>query len=301
MYLKRQSIGLSKMRGRFPISFLIGMTSLIISCASAVSQSTSSNGSLSAGELLRRVVESELKAQSADHSHWIYQVKTEEAGKEQVKWVVETHEGDVDRLWSVNGRPITKARQEQEDQRIERLLDNSGERKKRQRAQQEDGQQTERLFKILPDAVTARFGERKDTLVEILFEPNPNFHPASHEAAVFHAMEGHIWIDEKENRLAEIEGHLIRPVKFYGGMLGHLDKDGKFHVKQSEVAPGHWEITLLHVDMRGKALFFKTISVQQNEIRSNFQPVPENLTLAQGAEKLHRQCTAQAGFQASLK
>jgi hypothetical protein len=152
---------------------------------------------------------------------------------------------------------------------------------------------TERLFKMLPEAVTARFGEHKDDIVEILFEPNPNFHPSSHEAAVFRAMEGRVWIDEKENRLAEIEGHLIRPVKFYGGMLGRLDKDGNFQVKQSEVAPGHCEITRLNVHMRGKALFFKTISVQQNEIRSNFQPMPDNMTLAQGAEELHRQCTAQ--------
>ncbi len=147
---------------------------------------------------------------------------------------------------------------------------------------------------MLPDAVTAKFGERKGSLVEILFQPNPNFHPSSHEAAVFHAMEGRIWIDERENRLAGIEGHLLRPVKFYGGMLGHLDKDGKFYVKQSEVAPGHWEITLLNVHMRGKALFFKTISVQQNEIRSNFQLMPDDMTLAQGADELHRACTAHA-------
>jgi hypothetical protein len=58
-------------------------------------------------------------------------------------------------------------------------------------------------------------------------------------------------------------------------------------------APGHWEITLLNVNMHGKALFFKTISVQQNEIRTDFQPMPDNVTLAQGAEELHRQCTGQ--------
>ncbi len=46
--------------------------------------------------------------------------------------------------------------------------------------------------------------------------------------------------------------------------------------------------------MHGKALFFKTISVQQNEIRSNFQRVPDNLTLAQAAEELQKQCTAPA-------
>jgi len=294
MDLKRGSIGLSGTRGRVATTLLMAATHLIISCVSAIAQSTSGNGSLSAGELLRKAVDSELRAQSADHSHWMYQATSEESGKEEVKWIVETHEGVLDRLWSVDGRPITRERQKQEDQRIERLLHEPGEQRKRQRAQSADAQQTERLFKMLPDALTPKFGERKGSLVEILFKPNPNFHPSSHEAAVFHAMEGRIWIDERENRLAEIEGHLIRPVKFYGGMLGHLDKDGKFHVKQSEVAPGHWEITLLNVNMHGKALFFKTISVQQNEIRTDFQPMPDDMTLAQGAEELHRQCTGQA-------
>jgi len=127
--------------------------------------------------------------------------------------------------------------------------------------------------------------------VEILFQPNRNFRPPSHEAAVLHGMEGRIWIDEKENRLAEIEGHLIRPVKFYGGLLSHLDKGGTFHVKQSNVARGHWEIPLLQVNMHGKALFFKTISVQQNESRGDFQPMPENITLAQ-LEELQKHCKA---------
>ena len=87
-------------------------------------------------------------------------------------------------------------------------------------------------------------------------------------------MEGRIWISVKEDRLAEIEGHLIREVKFGAGLLGYLDKGGEFHVKQSEVSPRLWGISLLHVNMHGKVLFFKTLSVQQDESRSNFRQVP---------------------------
>jgi hypothetical protein len=293
MDLTQRKIDLSKTAGGIALRFLTGAAFLIVSFILAFAQQSGEKIG-SAGEILRKAVNSELNAQSNDHSRWMYQEKAKDAGKEQVKWIVETREGDLDRLWSVNGRPIAREQQKQEDQRIEDLLHKPDRRKKRQRAQREDAQQTERLFKMLPDAVTARFGEHKGGLVEILFQPNPNFRPSSHEAAVFHAMEGRIWIDEKENRLAEIEGHLIRPVKFYGGLLGHLDEGGTFNVKQSEVAPEHWEITLLRVNMHGKALFFKTISVQQNEIRSDFQPVPANVTLAQAAEELQRQCKTQA-------
>ena len=294
MNLRPRLIGLSTRARGVTVPVFIGAALLIIPCALAFPQE-SGDGMGSAGEVLRKAVNSELKAQSNDHSRWMYQEKAKDAGKEQVKWIVETREGDLDRLWSVNGRPITREQQKLEDRRIEDLLHKPDRRRKRQRAQREDAQQTERLFKMLPDAVTARFEEHKGGLVELLFQPNPNFRPSSHEAAVFHAMEGRIWIDERENRLAEIEAHLIRPVKFYGGLLGHLDEGGTFNVKQSEVAPGHWEITLLHVNMHGKALFFKTISVQQNAIRSDFRPVPANITLAQAADELQRQCKTQAG------
>ena len=269
-------------------------TAFLVFCIPALSQNTSGDAKLSAGELLRRVVNSELKAQANDHSHWMFEVKAGVSGKEQVKVAVQTREGYLDRLKFSNGQPISPEQEKQEDQRIARLLKTPDERKKQQRAQQQDAQKTERLFKMLPDAVTASYGKRQGELVEILFEPNRNFHPPSHEAAVFHAMAGRIWINTRENRLVEIEGHLTRGVKFGGGLLGHLDKGGEFHVKQSEVAPGLWEITLLHVNMHGKALFFKTIAVQENEIRTNFQRVPDNLTLSAAAQQLQKQSSVKS-------
>jgi hypothetical protein len=41
--------------------------------------------------------------------------------------------------------------------------------------------------------------------------------------------------------------------------------------------------------MKGKALFFKTISGQQDEARSHFQQVPDTLTLSQGVTLLLKQ------------
>src|SRR5260370_37004607 len=192
---------------RLRVSGLIAAAFLVF-CVPAYVQNTSSDAGLSAGELLRRLVNSELKAQANDHSHWMYEVKAGVSGKESVKVAVQTRQGYLDRLRFVNGQPITPEQEKQEDQRIARLLKRPDEQKKQRRAQEQDAQKTERLFKMLPDAVTGRYGERQGELVEILFEPNRNFHPPSHEAAVFHAMVGRIWINTRENRLVEIESHL---------------------------------------------------------------------------------------------
>jgi hypothetical protein len=277
------------------------VAAFLVFCLPALAQNTSGDDGLSSGELLRRVVNSELKAQADDHSHWMYEVKAGVPGKEQVKVAVQTREGYLDRLRFVNGQPITPEQEKQEDQRIARLLKQPDEQKKQRRAQEQDAQKTERLFKKLPDAVIASYGNRQGEFVEILFEPNRNFHPPSHEAAVFHAMAGRIWINTRETRLVEIEGHLTRGVRFGGGLLGHLDKGGEFLVKQSEVAPGLWEITLLHVNMHGRALFFKTIAVQENEIRTNFQRVPDNMTLSEAAQQLQMQSTVKSASVHSSK
>jgi hypothetical protein len=105
-------------------------------------------------------------------------------------------------------------------------------------------------------------------------------------------MDGEIWVDANQDRLVKISGRLIHDVRFAGGLLGHLDQGGRFEVMQSEVAPGHWEMTLLNVNLKGRVLLFKTIGVQRRERRSDFQRVPDNLTLAQAADILRRQTLA---------
>ena len=132
-------------------------------------------------------------------------------------------------------------------------------------------------------------GQRQGDLVQPNFAPNPKFRHPTHEAEVFHAMKGALSVDSKQMRLKEISGKLVHEVKFGGGILGHLDQGGTFQVKQTETAPGYWELTFLKVQMKGKALFFKTIGVQQNSTRSYFRQVPDDLTVAKGAEIIEKQ------------
>ena len=241
-------------------------------------------------ELVRAVLANELKAENDDHSHWMFRLQSEGPnGTTQVEEVVQTNNGDLKRPILINGRELTSKEQQQADQRIQQLIHNPGALRKSAKEKNEDALRGQRLLKMLPDGFTFTYGERRGDLVELHFKPNPHFKPRTHEAQVFHAMEGTIWLDTKQNRLAQISGHLTREVKFGGGFLGHLDKGGVFDVKQAEVAPGYWELTFLNVQMKGKALFFKTIGAQQKFSKSDFKLLPDNLTIAQGAEILRKQ------------
>ena len=267
----------------------------VIALAILLSGSTASPESArdaSANDLVRRIVANELKVQDEDHSHWMYRMEVEDRGKREVREIIETKYGDLSRLLYVNGRPLSEEEQKKEDRRIQQLVRSPSENRKQQQARNDDGDEARRLLKMLPDALLFTYRERRGDLVKLSFKPNPSFRPPSREAHVFHEMEGEVWVDTAQNRLVEITGHLAHEVKFAGGLLGHLDRDGRFEVRQAEVAPSHWEVTTLNVDMRGRVLFFKTISVQQRECRTDFRRVPDDLTFAQAVDMLRRQALA---------
>ena len=98
---------------------------------------------------------------------------------------------------------------------------------------------------MLPDAFLFNYAGGEENLVKLSFKPNPNFHPPSLEARVFQDMEGEMWVDCKQERLAAFSGHLTQDVKFGLGLFGHLDKGGHFEVRQAEVVPGHWDMTTM--------------------------------------------------------
>ncbi len=246
----------------------------------------------SANDLVRRVVANELRAQDEDHSHWMYRLETKDRGKTEIRGIIETRDGDLSRLLCVNDLPLSEDEQRKEDQRIQKLASHASQQQKLQQARNEDGDEARRLLTMLPDALLYSYRESRGDLVRLDFRPNPAFRPPSREAHVFHEMGGEIWVDAKQDRLVKISGRLIHDVRFAGGLLGHLDQGGRFEVMQSEVAPGHWEMTLLDVNMKGRVLLLKTIGVQRRERRSDFRRVPDNLTLAQAADILRRQTLA---------
>lgn len=259
----------------------------ILLCSPAVVSEVHPDQGQSANDLVRQMVSNELKSLDQDHTSWIYRLETEKGGTREVLQVAETKQGDLTRLVAKGDQTLSDQQRKEEDQRTEKFINDLEQQKKRKQEQDEDIRKAKQLLALLPDALNVSFAERNGDTVKLNFQPNPAFHPPSREAHVFHEMEGQIVLDGKQGRLVEIKGDLKNAVHF--GILGHLDPGGTFDVRQEEVAPNHWEVTLLRVNMKGKALFFKTINVQENETRSHFHQVPETLTLTQAMDLLQKQ------------
>jgi hypothetical protein len=245
---------------------------------------------ISANDLARRVVENELRAEDQDKSHWMFRVEMRrpDSGSE-VDEVIQTPKGELQLPLLINGHPPAKTEQEKAESRIQQLVNNPAAAQKSRKEKSEDYSRSRRMLKMLPEAFIYSYGAREGDRVQLNFKPNPRFRSRGFEEEVFHAMDGSLWVDDKQNRLAAMTGHLTNGVKFLGGLLGHLDKGGSFEVKQEPVAPGDWELTVLNVHMTGRALFFKSISEQQQFYRTEFKRVPDTLTLAQADEILKKE------------
>jgi len=241
-----------------------------------------------AAALVKAVIQRELKPSDSD-SRWKYLLYKQSDGKQETREVIETKSGSLERLIEVGGKPLTESQKRDETERILKLSHNPAQQRRMEEARRKDAQQCDAFMKMIPDAFLFDYAGTSGNLVKVTFKPNPQWNPPSREGRVLHEMAGEIWVDPKQQRLVSINGRTINEVKFGGGLLGHLEKGGQFTVKRAEIAPGQWELTDLMVNMQGKVLLFKTISVQQKELHKNFERVPDDLNLVDAADILLKQ------------
>jgi hypothetical protein len=243
--------------------------------------------------LVREVVQNEIEAQLHDHSLWCHREQVQEDGKpSKTVEVCDTREGDLERLVAVDGNELSVAQSEAEDRRIEDVINHPEQLRLKQKKQHEDGDQERNMLRIFPDAFQFQVERQSGDVVTLRFQPNAAFRPSTRASQVFHHMEGTLVVDANRKRLVEINGRLTSDVKFLGGILGHLDKDGTFAVRQEDVGAGHWDMTFMSVHMNGKILCFKSLTVLQKKTLVDYKPLPTGVTLRQAADVLRRDFTA---------
>lgn len=253
---------------------------LAVQSREAQSQSTAPP---SPAALVKNVIYNEIHPSSPETAHWKYRLEKTLGGRQETRTVIETQSGSLDRLLAVAGTPLTELQQAEEAKRILRFSQSPEEQRKAEQARQKDTDQCNAILKMIPDAFIFQQTGQSGDAIRLSFTPNPQFRPPSREGKVLQHMAGEMWVSASQKRLIAIDGRLTSEVKFGGGLLGHLAKGGQFVVKRAQLAPNDWEVTELTVNMQGKILLLKSISVQQKELHSNFERVPNDLTIADAA------------------
>ncbi|HVM94206.1 MAG TPA: hypothetical protein VMT67_15390 [Terriglobales bacterium] len=249
-------------------------------------------------ELVRKAVQNELKANQGVAEHFMFRgVKTTPKGS-TTKLYAETKEGSAGLIIAYDGKSLTPDQAKGEEARLQRFIDNPEELRKKRAQEREDAEHTTRIMRALPDAFlyedageekgTEGIGRAGDPLVKLKFRPNPNYTPPSRVEEVLTGMQGHILVDAIHFRIASIDGTLFKPVGFGWGILGHLDKGGRFVVHQQDVN-NVWEISSMTLHFDGKILLVKSLHIDSTEVYSGFKRVPNDLTFAQAVQLLKKE------------
>jgi hypothetical protein len=240
-------------------------------------------GTQDAKEIVKAAVKAEIAADNNDHARWRYKDERKD-DPDKVSIVVQTAQGSVERLISKGGRPLSEAEARAEDQRVQEFIHDKEKLAKQRRDGQQDGKNATELSNMLPEAFTWKVQSEDAQKITLHFQPNPNFNPPDMQSRVLGDMMGELVVDKAENRIMTISGKLVEDVTIGWGLLGRLHQGGTFRVERRQVAPGYWQITETHVHIEGKALFFKNIGQQQDEVQTEFTQVPDGTTLEQAAE-----------------
>jgi len=249
-------------------------------------------------ELVRQAINNEVASNTNSGRHFMFKDTRKTAHLNQVKLIVETRDATAGMIIANNGQPLSPEERKQEEARLANYVENPQELTKKRKQEKEDADHTMRILKALPDAFlyendgteagTATIGHPGDELVRLKFRPNPAYDPPTRTEQVLTGMQGYLLVDATEKRLAEINATLVKEVGFGWGILGHLDRGGRFLVEQADVGGHNWELTRMELSFTGKILLIKKLSIESSDTFSDFHPVPSDLSFAQGVELLKK-------------
>ncbi len=279
---------------------MAGMVACLISLgatAQAAGQATATVSTYTAPvELVRAAVANEDAAGNDTSIKHMFRSRKQSHGGTQTRLFVETRDAIAALTIAYDDHPLTPQQAQEEQARLDHLKSSPDELALKRTKEKIDAERTGRIMRALPDAFLYEYagteksspgmGKDGDELVRLNFRPNPAYTPPSRVEEVLRGMQGFVLIDATARRLAKIDGVLFKEVSFGWGIFGHLDQGGHFGVDQAALADGSWEISRLQLSFTGKVLLFKSLNISADEVFSDFQRVPADITFAKGVEML---------------
>jgi hypothetical protein len=219
---------------------------------------------------------------------WSYIVERHSNNHVFREQVIETVDAPVHHLLAVDGQPPTSEQQKEENDRLHALLSNASRRHALQKQQHSDEKTMEELLRIIPEAFVFEDQGQEGESERIAFHPNSEFKPKTYEQRILHALDGVVFIDLHDKRIARISGTLGTRVEFGYGLIGHVKQGGTTEITRVQLSPGIWKTATEKIDIDGRIVVLKTINKHQDESRTGFEPVAPGTTFVQALEEMGR-------------
>jgi hypothetical protein len=224
--------------------------------------------------------------QLSHDSLWESTSERRSGGHVYVERTIETVDGDVDQLLSVDGHAPDGADKSKNDKVLQVLLSSAQAREAMHANTIKEDNDAATLLRAVPKMFLAEDRGEKNGIVTIAFRPNPDFQPQSLEQRAIHGMSGTLYIEKKGMRLTGIDAIVAEQVQFGYRLLGTLDKGGTYMLQRVEVEQGVWKTKDTKISLNGRVALFKNISKQSEESKSGWRRVPSNTTILQALAML---------------
>lgn len=238
-----------------------------------------------------------------------------------IQEIVETHQGDVAMTIAANGAPLSPQARQVQITRLDNLAAHPELQAHRLKREQEDAARVDKLMRMLPDAFLFRYigtetcspdrppqvqipGQPRpippaspapaEQCYHMTFTPNPKFSPPDIESKILTGMAGDLWMEKSHERLYRLNAHLVRDVDFGWGFVGRLDQGGTVFLEQRDIGDNDWELSGMKLNLTGRILMLKSLTIHLSEEMGNFAPVPPDTDYHQAIRMLEQSSPAAA-------
>src|SRR5712675_1471100 len=240
-----------------------------------------------ARELIREACYNEVQ-QREKRTLWSYVAERHSNNHIFREQVIETVDAPVRHLLAVDGHPPTAVQMKEENDRNQALRNNASRRHAIQKQQGDDDKTMEELLRITPEAFVFEDQGKEGQSERIAFHPNPGFKPKTYEQRILHALDGIVFVDLHDKRIARLSGSLASGVEFGYGVIGHVQQGGTTEITRIHLSEGIWKTSAEKIDINGRFVLLKSINKHQDESRTRFDPVAPDTTFAQALNEIEK-------------
>ncbi|QMV18722.1 hypothetical protein GOB94_08535 [Granulicella sp. 5B5] len=199
--------------------------------------------------------------------------------------VVETPPGRMRLLLAIDGKPLSPERMQQERARLENLRTHPAVFIKHEQNTRAEEKRARDMLEVLPRDFLFDHVVLQDGLWHMDFHPNPNYTPSGVQERILHNMAGKLVIDASQLRLVRMEFHLVQDVPIGFGLLADVQPGTNF-ISDREQIDGRWHTMHVATVVHAKAVIFKTVDLNIDLHRSQFQPLDHDVSVPEAAEML---------------
>ena len=202
--------------------------------------------------------------------------------------VVETDMGKVRLLLAEDGKPLSLERMAAEKAKLADIAAHPYSFQRREQSMKNDEEHAEQMLALLHKAFLFDDPHADGSDVRIAYRPDPAYQPRTMEEKVLHAMSGAVLVDERTMQLHRIEGTIPADVGLGYGILGSVHAGSSFSTEHEMEPGGEWKDALVNTAIEGKAMLFKEIGRNEHVVHSEFQRLPDSISVAEAVALLER-------------